>query len=197
MLHRPFRVLGQTGGFTFELQQKESTDDINAFERVVADFIAEANKRPEIGRAFTFFTARTPGYQLNVDSEKCKKLGVSLSDVYNTIQTYLGSTYVNDLTIYGRNFRVVAQADTSYRGDIKDLDQYYVRNSAGTLLPLSGLISYKVVESAPLITHFNLFRTAEINGDAKPGFSSGQALTALREVAKNPYPQDMDMNLPD
>jgi len=180
--------LGSTGGFTFELQQKESTDDINTFERVVRAFIAEANKRPEINRAFTFFTARTPGYQLDVDREKCKKLGVNLFDVYNTIQTYLGSSYVNDLTIYGRNFRVVAQADTNYRGDIGSLNQYYVRNSEGTMLPLSALISYKVVESAPLISHFNLFRTAEINGDAKAGFSSGQALKALQEVAAKTLP---------
>jgi len=176
--------LGQTGGFTFELEQKESTDDINAFERTVRAFIAEANKRPEIARAFTFFTARTPGYQLTVDREKCKKLGVSLTDVFNTISTYLGSQYVNDLTLYGRNFRVVAQADSSYRGDITELNRYYVRNSAGQLMPLSTVISYKVTESAPLISHFNLFRTAEINGDAKPGFSSGQALDALTEVAK-------------
>ena len=180
--------LGSTGGFTFELQQKESTDDIAGFERVVRNFLAEANKRPEISRAFTFFTARTPGYELTVDREKCKKLGVSLSDVYNTIQTYLGSSYVNDLTIYGRNFRVVAQADTSYRGDINNLNNFYVRNSAGTMLPLSTLISYRMTESAPLISHFNLFRSAEINGDAKPGFSSGQAIEALRDVADKSLP---------
>ncbi|HTQ65450.1 MAG TPA: efflux RND transporter permease subunit [Puia sp.] len=180
--------LGSTGGFTFELQQKESTDDINGFERVVRNFIAEANKRPEIARAFTFFTARTPGYRLDVDREKCKKLGVSLSDVYNTIQTYLGSSYINDITIYGRNFHVVAQADTSYRGDIGDLNQYYVRNSEGIMLPLSSLISYRYVESAPLISHFNLFRTAEINGDSKPGYSSGQAIQALEDVADKTLP---------
>ena len=180
--------LGNTGGFTFELEQKESTDDINAFERVVRGFLAEANKRPEIARAFSFFTARTPGYQLNVDREKCKKLGVSLTDVYSTLQTYLGSDYVNDLTIYGRNFHVVAQADTNYRSDIRDLNQYYVRNSEGMMLPLNTMISYKVIESAPLISHFNLFRTAEINGDSKPGFSSGQAITALREVAAKTLP---------
>ncbi|HEX4849752.1 MAG TPA: efflux RND transporter permease subunit, partial [Puia sp.] len=139
-------------------------------------------------RAYTFFTARTPGYQLNVDREKCKKLGVSLSDVYNTIQTFLGSTYVNDLTVYGRNFRVVAQADTSYRGDISNLNNYYVRNSQNVMLPLSALITYRSVESAPLISHFNLFRTAEINGDAKAGFSSGQALQALQEVAAKSLP---------
>jgi hydrophobic/amphiphilic exporter-1 (mainly G- bacteria), HAE1 family len=180
--------LGQTGGFSFELQQKGSTDDIKQFEKVVNTFVAAVNKRPEIGRAFTFFNARTPGYNLNVDRDKCRKLGLSLGDVYNTIQTYLGSSYVNDLTLYGRNFRVVAQADTNYRSDISDLSNYYVRNSAGTMVPLSTVISYKITESAALLYHFNLFRSAEINGDAKTGFSSGQALQALKEVADQTLP---------
>ena len=175
--------LGQTGGFSFELQQKGSTDDVKAFEKVVNNFVAAVNKRPEISRAYTFFNARTPGYSLDVDREKCKKLGISIGDVYNTIQTYLGSSYVNDLTLYGRNFRVVAQADTNYRGDISNLNTFYVKNTAGTMVPLSAVISYKVTESASLLYHFNLFRTAEINGDAKAGFSSGQALQALKEVA--------------
>jgi hydrophobic/amphiphilic exporter-1 (mainly G- bacteria), HAE1 family len=180
--------LGSTGGFTFELEQRESTDDINTFERVLRAFLAEANKRPEINRAFSFFTARTPGYQVSVDRLKCKKMGVSLSDVYNTIQTYMGSDYVNDLTLYGRTFHVVAQADTVFRGDISDLNKYYVRNSAGVMLPLNTLISYKVNESAPLISHFNIFRTAEINGESKAGFSSGQAIQALQEVAAKTLP---------
>jgi hydrophobic/amphiphilic exporter-1 (mainly G- bacteria), HAE1 family len=180
--------LGQTGGFTFELEQKESTDDIKTFERVVQGFLAAANKRPEINRAFSFFTARTPGYQVSVDREKCKKLGVSLTDVYNTIQTYMGSDYVNDLTLYGRTFHVVAQADTMFRGDISNMNHYYVRNTAGVMLPLSTVITYKVTESAPLISHFNIFRTAEINGDSKPGFSSGQAIQALQEVAAKTLP---------
>ncbi|MBA2250671.1 MAG: multidrug efflux RND transporter permease subunit [Chitinophagaceae bacterium] len=177
--------LGQTAGFTFELEQRESNDDINAFEKVVNNFIAQLNKRPEIGRAFSFFTAKTPGYQVNVDREKCKRLGVSLSDVYNTMQTFLGSKYVNDFSIYGRNFHVVAQADTSYRNDIKNLDQYYVKNQAGELLPLSTLISYKIIESAPVVSHFNLFRSAEINGTPKQGYSSGQAIDVLKDVAKS------------
>jgi len=180
--------LGQTGGFTFELEQKESTDDIKQFEKVVNTFVAEVNKRPEIARAFSFFTAKTPGYKVDVDREKCKKLGVSISDVYNTLQTYLGSKYINDFTIYGRNFRVVAQADTAFRSDIKNLEQYYVRNQAGTLLPLSTVITSGTIESAPLITHYNLFRTAEINGGPKDGYSSGQALQALREVADKVLP---------
>jgi hydrophobic/amphiphilic exporter-1 (mainly G- bacteria), HAE1 family len=180
--------LGQTGGFTFEFQQKGSTDDIKTFEKNVFAFVAAVNKRPEISRAFTFFNARTPAYALDVDRDKCKKLGLSLTDVYNTIQTYMGSTYVNDLTLYGRNFHVVAQADSNYRGSISNLNTYYVKNAAGTLVPLSAITSYKVIENAALISHFNLFRTAEINGDAKPGFSSGQALTALKEVANQTLP---------
>jgi len=180
--------LGQTAGFSFELEQRESNDSIQAFEKVVNSFVAEINKRPEIARAFSFFTARTPGYQVDVDREKCKKLGISISDVYNTLQTFLGSRYVNDFTVYGRNFHVVAQADTSFRGDIKNLEQYYVRNQAGALLPLSTLITYKLTESAPLISHYNLFRTAEINGSPKQGFSSGQAIQALRETAAKVLP---------
>ena len=180
--------LGQTAGFTFELEQRESNDDINAFEKTVYNFIAEVNKRPEIGRAFSFFTAKTPGYKVDVDREKCKRLGVSLSDVYNTMQTFLGSRYVNDFTIYGRNFHVVAQADTLFRNDIKSLNQYYVKNQAGELLPLSTLISYKIIESAPVISHFNMFRTAEINGTPKEGYSSGQAIDALKEVAAKNLP---------
>lgn len=180
--------LGQTGGFTFELQQRESTDDIKQFEKVVQGFLAEANKRPELSRVFSFFTARTPGYQVDVDREKCKKLGISLSEVYNTMQTFLGSRYVNDFTIYGRNFRVVAQADTSFRSDIQNLSQYYVRNTAGQMIPLGTLISYKVTESAPLISHYNLFRTAEINGSPSEGHSSGDAIAALKDVAEKVLP---------
>ncbi len=180
--------LGQSGGFTFELEQKESTDDIKQFEKVMNTFLAEANKRPEIGKAFSFFTARTPGYQVDVDRDKCKKLGISLSDVYNTMQTYLGSRYVNDITIYGRNFKVIAQADTLFRGDIQALGKYYVRNQQGTMVPLSTLISYKLTENAALISHYNLFRSTEINGSAAAGYSSGQALDALKEVAAKVLP---------
>jgi HAE1 family hydrophobic/amphiphilic exporter-1 len=180
--------LGQTGGFTFELEQRESTDDIKQFEKVVQGFVMEANKRPELSRVFSFFTARTPGYQVDVDREKVKKLGLSLSDVYSSMQTFLGSRYVNDFTIYGRNFRVVAQADTGYRADITNLQKYYVRNQAGMMIPLSTIISYKVTENAPLISHYNLFRTAEINGSAAEGFSSGQAIEVLKDVAAKTLP---------
>jgi The (Largely Gram-negative Bacterial) Hydrophobe/Amphiphile Efflux-1 (HAE1) Family len=184
----PIPGLGQTAGFTFELQQRESTDDIKTFEKVVQNFVAEANKRPEIARAFSFFTARTPAYKVDVDREQCKKLGVSVADVFNTMQTYMGSRYVNDFNIYGRNFRVVAQADTSYRGDISELQRFYVRNSQGNMIPLSAVTTYTTTQAAPLIQHYNLFRSAEINGSPKDGYSSGQAIQALREVADKVLP---------
>ncbi len=181
--------LGNTAGFSFIIEQKEANTDIKSFENVVQNFVAQANKRPEIARAFTFFTARTPSYQLEVDRERAKKMGVLVSDVFGALGTYLGSTYVNDFTIYGRNFRVLEQADSSYRTDIKNLGQYYVRNQAGTMVPLSTLTSYKIIESAPLISHYNLFRSSEVDGGQAPGYSSGDALTALKEVAASTLPQ--------
>jgi hydrophobic/amphiphilic exporter-1 (mainly G- bacteria), HAE1 family len=180
----PIPGLGTTAGFAFNLEQRQAGADIKSFEGVLRQFLDTLGKRKEIGKAFSFFTARTPGYQLSIDREKCKKLGVSISDVGNALQTYLGSAYINDFTIYGRNFRVVAQADTNYRGDIKNLNQFFVRNSGGTMVPLSTLTSYKVTESAPLISHFNLFRATEIDGNPAPGYSSGDALRVLEEVAQ-------------
>ncbi|MGE5430483.1 MAG: efflux RND transporter permease subunit [Syntrophomonadaceae bacterium] len=185
----PIPGLGQTGGFTMEIEQQQATQDVKQFEKVVQSFLIAANKRPELSRVFSFFSAHTPGYQLNVNRDVCKKLGVSISDVYSTIQTYLGSRYVNDFTIYGRNFRVVAQADTEYRAAIQDLSKYYVRNTQGNMIPLSTLTAYQVTESAPYISHYNLFRSAEFNGNAAEGYSSGQALQVLREVAATVLPE--------
>jgi HAE1 family hydrophobic/amphiphilic exporter-1 len=181
--------LGSTGGFSFILEEKQAGGDIKVFEKTLRTFIAELNKRQEIARAFSFFTASTPAYQLTIDREKAKKLGVSISDVNSALQTYLGSTYINDFTIYGRNFRVLAQADTAFRSNVSNIGQYFVRNQFGTMVPLSTLTSYKIIENSPLIAHYNLFRSAEINGSTKPGYSSGDAITALKEVAAKSLPQ--------
>ncbi len=181
--------LGNTAGFSFILEEKQAGGDIKNFEKTLQGFIAALGQRKEISRSFSFFTARTPAYQLIVDREKAKRLGVQISDINNAIQTYLGSSYVNDFTIYGRNFRVVAQADTSYRTSIQNLGQFFVRNSSGNMLPLSTVTSYKVIENAPLISHYNLFRSAEINGSPAPGYSSGDAIKALQETAAQYLPE--------
>jgi HAE1 family hydrophobic/amphiphilic exporter-1 len=185
--------LGNAGGFSIQIEQRQSNDDIKTFEKVVNQFVAEVKKQPEIDNspqgAYTFFSAHTPGYQVDVDRDKCKKLGLNLADVYNTMQMYMGSTYINQLTIYGRNFYVVAQADSQFRSDIKDIGQYYVKNAVGSLIPLSTVVSYKITESAPLISHFNIYRSAEVDGNAKQGYSSGQAIEALQRTAEKVLPE--------
>jgi hydrophobe/amphiphile efflux-1 (HAE1) family protein len=181
--------LGSTAGFSFILEEKQAGGDIKNFEKVLQTFIAAVSKRPEISKAFSFFTARTPAYQLTIDREKAKRLGVSIADINTALQTYMGSSFINDFTIYGRNFHVVAQADTNYRTNIENIGQYFVRNQVGGMVPLSTLTSYKVIENAPLISHFNLFRSAEVDGNSAPGYSSGDALKALQEVAAQTLPQ--------
>jgi HAE1 family hydrophobic/amphiphilic exporter-1 len=181
--------LGNAGGFSIQVEQRQSNDDIKTFERVVQQFVATANKQPEIGQAFTFFTARTPGFMVDVDRDKAKKLGLNLADVYSTMQMYMGSTYINQLTIYGRNFYVVAQADTGFRNEIHSMDKYYVKNVSGQMIPLSTVVSYRQTESAPLISHFNIYRSAEVDGGAKAGYSSGQAIEALNRVAAQVLPE--------
>ena len=180
--------LGQTAGFTFELLQTTSPDNVQQFEKVARKFLAEVNKRPEIGMAYTFFSSRTPGYQIDVDRDQAKKQGVAVSDVFGTLSTLLGSSYINDFTLYGRNFRVMVQADSSFRSSLDKIEHFYVRNNVGNMVPLKALVTAKVVENAAMISHYNVYRSIEINGSPKPGFSSGQAIDALREVAATTLP---------
>ncbi|PRY12002.1 HAE1 family hydrophobic/amphiphilic exporter-1 [Pontibacter ummariensis] len=180
--------LGQAGGFSFMLEQRAGGGDLKEFEGVLGQFLGAVNQRPEIAMAYSFFNTRTPGYQVEVDRAKAKQLGVNIADVYATMSSLMGSRYINDFTRYGRNFRVVAQADTAYRMDISDLKQYYVLNRQGESVPLSALVTSKVVENPAVISHYNLFRSAEVLGSAAPGYSSGQALEALQEVAAEVLP---------
>ncbi|MBC7567445.1 MAG: efflux RND transporter permease subunit, partial [Pedobacter sp.] len=185
----PIPGLGISGGFSLQIQEKQA-GDIKQFEANVGKFLMAANQRPEIGKAYTLFNSRTPNYQVHVDRDQAKKMGVSIGAVYSTISAYLGSSYVNDFTKYGRNFRVVTQADTNFRKGIEDLSRLYVKNNAGSSVPLSSIVTYDVVEKPSIINHFNLFRSIEITGSAKPGSSSGDALKALEEVAAKTLPSN-------
>jgi hydrophobic/amphiphilic exporter-1 (mainly G- bacteria), HAE1 family len=180
--------LGATSGFTFELQQSTSNANIKQFEGVAQKFLAALNQRPEIGVAYTFFNTRTPSYKLNVDREKAKQLNINVASVYTTLSTLLGSTYVNDINLYGRNFRVMTQADSSYRSSLNELNRYYVKNNAGGMVPLSSLVTTTLVENPAVISHYNIYRSIEINGSPKQGYSSGQAINALKEVAAQTLP---------
>src|SRR3984885_95779 len=185
----PIPGVGQTVGFSFQIEQRNTNDDLHAFENVVKRFVTEANKNPAISGAFSFYSAHTPGTNLTVDREKCEKMGVNVNDVFNTIQAFMGSIYINDFTVYNRTFHVVVQADTMYRKLVSDINKYYVRNQAGQMLPLGTLVSYTTTETAPLISHFNIFRSAEIDGNSAAGYSSTEALDALKAIADKTLPQ--------
>ncbi len=185
----PIPGVGQTVGFSFQIEQRNTNDDLHAFEAVVKKFIEEANKNPAISGAYSFYGAHTPGFNLIVDRDKCEKLGVNINDVFTTIQAYMGSLYINDFTVYNRTFHVVVQADTLFRKVISDVNKYYVRNQAGQMLPLGTLVSYSTAETAPLISHFNIFRSAEIDGSSGQGYSSNETIEALKDVAAKVLPQ--------
>ena len=188
----PIPGVGSTVGFSFQIEQRNTNDNIQQFEKVVNNFIAEANKNPAISNVYTFFSAHTPDYNLTVDREKCEMLGVNIGDVFTTIQAYMGSMYINDFTTYNRTFHVVIQADTLFRQFVTDINKYFVRNQAGKMVPLGTLVSYKPTEAAPLISHFNIFRSAEIDGASPHGYSSTQTLAALQDVAKKVLPDGYD-----
>ena len=180
--------LGTSAGFSFEIQQTTSTDDIATFEKVTKTFLDALNKRPEVDKAYTFFTARTPSYEVDLNKEQAKKLGVSIADVWATLSTLLGSRYVNDFTLYGRNFRVLVQADNEFRTSINSIGNYYVRNARDEMIPLSALIETRVVERPSLISHYNIYRSVGITGTPKEGVSSGEALKAIQEIADKSLP---------
>ena len=185
----PIRGIGLAAGFSIEIEEGSSTDDIYAFEKAVNKFVAAAKKVPATSTAYCYFSAHTPSYDLTVDRVKCEKLGVNISDVFTTMQSYMGSLFVNNFTLYNRTYHVVIQADTNYRALVSDMDKYYVRNQAGQMVPLSTVINYKPTIAAPLITHFNIFRSAEVDGTIPEGYSSGQSLEALKSVAAKTLPR--------
>jgi HAE1 family hydrophobic/amphiphilic exporter-1 len=185
----PIRGIGIAAGFAIQIEQGNSTDDIQDFEKAVNKFVAVAKKNPATSTAFCYFSAHTPSFDLTVDREKCEKLGVNISDVFSTMQAYMGSLFVNNFTLYNRTYHVVVQADTAYRAFITNMNKYYVRNSAGNMVPLSTVISYKATIAPPLITHFNIFRSAEVDGTIPEGYSSGQSLDALKEIAAKNLPR--------
>src|SRR6201995_2226338 len=185
----PIPGIGQAAGFSMQIQQGNTSDDVHAFENVVKKFVAEAHKNPAISTAFSYYGAHTPSYNLTVDREMCEKLGINISDVFSTMQAYMGSLFVNNFTLYNRTYHVVVQADTAFRALVSNINKYYVRNAAGQMLPLSTLISYQRIETAPLITHFNIFRSAEVDGSTPQGYSTGEGIEALKQTAAKVLPR--------
>jgi HAE1 family hydrophobic/amphiphilic exporter-1 len=181
------RGFGTSSGFSFILEQRSgsSVADLN---QVLQKFLAAANQRPEIQQAYAFFSASTPQYNVHVDRDKCKQMGISIGDVFTALHTLMGGSYVNDFTRFERNFRVMVQADTAFRSSITDLSHYYVSNNTGKMVPLSALVTTSKGGGPPVINHYNLYRDVEIDGTAKAGYSSGDAINALQEVAAKVLP---------
>jgi multidrug efflux pump subunit AcrB len=146
-------------------------------------------KRPEIGTIRSSLNPRTPAYDLQVDREKAKKLGVPLTDVFNALQTYLGGLQVNDFNRFGRSYKVTMQAEPEFRGDITAIRLFHVRSAKAEMVPLSTLVNPVSTSLASVLKRYNQFREADISGDAAAGYSSGQAAAALEEVAAQVLPQ--------
>ncbi|HET6841594.1 MAG TPA: multidrug efflux RND transporter permease subunit [Candidatus Angelobacter sp.] len=183
----PIQGLGSYGGFQFELQQTGS-GNMEDLEQVFHQFQQKAAQRPELAPLFAAFSASDPQYLVTIDRDKAKGLGVSFSQITSALQVYMGSVYVNDFDFNNRSYRVYVQADRMFRSQPRDLKQYYVRSDSGTMVPLDNLIAVKEDTSASIISHYNMFRNVDINGSAKPGFSSGQAIAAMESVAKETLP---------
>jgi hydrophobe/amphiphile efflux-1 (HAE1) family protein len=183
----PIPGMGATGGFSFKLQDRTGNTPQD-LARVAQEFTDAARKRPEIGSIYSKFDPRTPAIRLEIDREKAKKLGVPINDISTALQTFLGGVNVNEFSRFGRNFKVSLQAEPEFRADIKSLGLMYVRNQKGEMVPLSTLIVPTPISAPTVIQRYNLFRTADIGGDSAPGYSSGQAIAALEEVAREVLP---------
>jgi HAE1 family hydrophobic/amphiphilic exporter-1 len=181
--------LSEFGGFTFELQQT-GAGSLEDLESTMRNFMREAGKRPEIqqGSLFATYTARDPQFKVDIDREKAKSLGIPFSEISQALQVYMGSVYVNDFDFNNRSYRVYVQAEQQYRNSPKDLKQFYVRNLNGQMIPLEAVVKVQETTTASVISHYNLFRSAEIDGSAASGYSSGQALTAMEETAAQHLP---------
>jgi hydrophobe/amphiphile efflux-1 (HAE1) family protein len=192
----PIRGIASGGGFQFEVQSVggRSLDDLDRATRQLLD---AARQRPEIAAAFTGFRPGVPQLDAQVDRTKAKMLGVPLSDVFESLQICLGSLYVNDFNAFGRVYRVQLQAEAGYRATPGDIARLYVRSQPGPngqppqMIPLSTLVTVKPITGPDTISHYNLYRSAEIAGDTAPGVSSGQAIAAMEDLARRLLPPGM------
>lgn len=174
--------LGQFGGFQFVVQDQGS-HRLDELASAVHGLMREASQRKDLSQVFTQFTANDPQYVVTIDREKAKSLHVPLSQITDTLGVYVGSAYVNDFDFNNRSYRVYVQADKQYRSTAKDMQQFYARSDSGAMVPLDNLISISQTATPQVISHYNLFRSAEIDGSPAPGYSSGQAIAAMEQLA--------------
>jgi hydrophobic/amphiphilic exporter-1 (mainly G- bacteria), HAE1 family len=182
--------LGQAGGFSMWLQDQSGGSPDYLYQNL-QKYLAAARKRPELQGVNAVYRAGVPQVFIDVDRDKVIKQGVPIGDVYQTLQAYLGGIYVNQFNRFGRQWRVFLAGDAESRADASQIDQYYVRNNDGNMVPLSAVVSVRRTAGPEYTTRFNLFRSANLTGSAAPGYSSQQAMAALEDVAKKTLPRSM------
>ncbi|UJX24750.1 MULTISPECIES: efflux RND transporter permease subunit [Pseudoalteromonas] len=175
--------LGTSAGFEFRLQDSEGREPAE-LAQVLNGLIYEANQRPELSNVYSTFRANVPQYFLEVDRNKAKAQGVALSDIFLTLQAQLGSLYINDFNQFSRTYRVIMQAESRFRQNPADLQYYYVRNDEGAMVPLTTLAKLEPILGPTSLTHFNLYRSASISGQPAAGYSSGDAIKVMQELAE-------------
>jgi hydrophobic/amphiphilic exporter-1 (mainly G- bacteria), HAE1 family len=175
--------LGAFGGFQFVVQD-QAAHKLEELASATQGIIAQARQRKDLVGLYTPFTANDPQYLVTIDREKAKSLHVPLSQITDTLGVFMGSAYVNDFDFSNRSYRVYVQADKQFRSDAKDMKEFYVRSDNGGMVPLENLIRVTQTTTPQVISHYNLFRSAEIDGSAAPGYSSGQAIRAMEDLAK-------------
>jgi hydrophobic/amphiphilic exporter-1 (mainly G- bacteria), HAE1 family len=182
--------LGNAGGFSFWLQDR-SGGPVEFLDQNLQKLLAAARKRPELAGVVSQFTASVPQIYADVDRDKVLKQGVAITDVYQTLQAYLGGLYLNQFNRFGRQWRVFLQAEGEERRSDQDIRNYFVRNSYGAMVPLSALLITRSISGPEYTNRFNLYRAAQVIGSAAPGYSSGQAMAALEEVAREVLPGEI------
>ena len=175
--------LGAFGGFQFVVQD-HAAHPLEELAATTQKLIRDSAARKELAELYSPFTAKDPQYLVTIDREKAKSLHVPLSQVTDTLGVYMGSAYVNDFNFNNRSYRVYVQADKPFRSTAKDMKNFYVRSDAGAMVPLENLISISETTAPQVISHYNLFRSAEIDGSAAAGYSSGQAIAAMEDLAR-------------
>jgi HAE1 family hydrophobic/amphiphilic exporter-1 len=186
----PIPGVGTAGGFTFVLEDRAGRN-IDFLNTNLRKFIDSARKRPELAGLSTTFLPAVPQIHAEADRDKILKQGASVGDVYKTLQAFLGGVFVNYFNLFGRQWPVYVQAAGNYRNSIADVGKFYVRNSDGDPVPLDSVLKFESQSGPEFITRHNLFRSAQINGHAAPGYSSGQAMAALEDVFRETMPREM------
>jgi len=182
--------VGTSGGFTFVLEDRAGKD-VQFLASNLNTFLAAARKRPEIAGVSTTFLGSVPQQFINVDRDKVIKQGVPISDVYRTIQAFMGGLFINYFNRFGRQWQVYIEAEGDYRTNAENVGQFYVRNQNGRMVPLSALTSFEPLSGPEFTMRYNLYRSAQINGSAAPGYSSDQATAALEEIFAQTMPAEM------